>query len=55
VKISDFKNIKLLLAIFVVAVVWGTTFIGIKIAVQTIPPWFVAGMRPFLAGFILFI
>ncbi len=54
-KISDFKNIKLLLAIFVVAVVWGTTFIGIKIAVQTIPPWFVAGMRQFLAGFILFI
>ena len=54
-KISDLKNIKLLAAIFVVAIVWGTTFIGIKIAVETIPPWFVAGIRQFLAGLILFV
>ena len=54
-KITDVKNIKLLLAIFVVAIVWGTTFLGIKIAVETIPPWFVTGSRQILAGFILFL
>ena len=54
-KISELKNLKVYLAIGVVAVVWGTTFLSIKIAVQTIPPWFVAGIRQFLAGLILFL
>lgn len=45
-----FKNPKLILAIFTVAMVWGTTFLGIRIAVETIPPWFVAGIRQFLAA-----
>ena len=49
-----FKDPKLILAIITVALVWGTTFLGIRIAVQTIPPWFVAGIRQFLAGLILF-
>ena len=53
-KISEVNNIKLLIAIFIVAIVWGTTFLGIKIAVETIPPWFVTGLRQMLAGFILF-
>lgn len=53
-KISDGNNIKLLIAIFIVAIVWGTTFLGIKVAVETIPPWFVTGLRQMLAGFILF-
>lgn len=33
--------------------VWGTTFLGIRIAVETIPPWFVAEIRQLLAGAIL--
>lgn len=45
-----FKDPKLLLAILTVAIVWGTTFLGIRIAVETIPPWFVAGIRQFLAA-----
>ena len=53
-KISEVNNIKLLIAIFIVAIVWGTTFLGIKIAVETIPPWFVTGLRQMLAGLILF-
>lgn len=48
-----FKDPKLVLAIITVALVWGTTFLGIRIAVETIPPWFVAGIRQFLAGIIL--
>ena len=50
-----FKDPKLTLAIITVALVWGTTFLGIRIAVETIPPWFVAGIRQFLAGIILLI
>lgn len=48
-----FKDPKLVLAIITVALVWGTTFLGIRIAVETIPPWFVAGIRQLLAGAIL--
>ena len=49
-----FKDPRLVLAIVTVAVFWGTTFLGIRVAVETIPPWFVAGIRQFLAGIILF-
>ncbi|ROI09712.1 permease [Chryseobacterium sp. H3056] len=49
-----FKDPRLVLAIVTVAVFWGTTFLGIRVAVETIPPWFVAGIRQLLAGLILF-
>ena len=49
------KDIRLVLAIITVAIVWGTTFLGIRIAVETIPGWFVAGIRQFLAGIIMLI
>lgn len=49
-----FKDSRLVLAIVTVAIFWGTTFLGIRVAVETIPPWFVAGIRQFLAGIILF-
>lgn len=39
----------------IVAIVWGTTFLGIRIAVETIPGWFVAGIRQFIAGIIMLI
>ncbi|MES2653217.1 MAG: EamA family transporter [Bacteroidota bacterium] len=48
-------NIKLVVALLVVAIVWGTTYLGIRIAVHTIPPWFVAGMRQCIAAFILLV
>jgi len=46
-------NSKTIIAIFVVAIVWGTTFLGIKIGVETVPPWFVAGLRQLLAAIVL--
>ncbi|CAM3403138.1 DMT family transporter [Empedobacter stercoris] len=49
------KDIKLLIAVCIVAIVWGTTFLGIRVAVETIPGWFVAGIRQFLAGIIMLI
>lgn len=47
------KYFKLTLAILTVAVVWGTTFLSIRVAVETIPAWFVAGIRQFLAAVIM--
>jgi len=52
---TTLKDIKLLIAVVLVAIVWGTTFLGIRVAVETIPGWFVAGIRQFLAGIIMLI
>lgn len=49
------KNYKLTLAVFTVAIVWGTTFLAIRVAVETIPAWFVAGIRQFLAAIIMLV
>ena len=51
VKIS--ADLRLIIAVLTIAIVWGTTFLGIKIGVETIPPWFVAGLRQLLAALIL--
>ena len=37
-------------SIFCVAFFWGTTFLGIRIAIETIPPFLVAGIRNLLSG-----
>jgi drug/metabolite transporter (DMT)-like permease len=47
------KNYKLTFAVLTVAIVWGTTFLSIRVAVETIPAWFVAGIRQLLAGIIM--
>ena len=48
-------SVKLSLAIFGVSFFWGTTYLAIRIAVQTIPPVYVVGLRHFMAGIILLI
>lgn len=47
------KDYKLIFAVLTVAIVWGTTFLAISIAVETIPAWFVAGIRQMLAAIIM--
>ncbi|KMQ69557.1 permease [Chryseobacterium sp. FH2] len=49
------KDYKLLFAVLTVAIVWGTTFLAIRVAVETIPAWFVAGIRQFLASLIMLV
>lgn len=49
---TDFKLIG---AMVTVAVVWGTTYLGIRVAVHTIPPWFVTAMRQLIASSILLV
>jgi drug/metabolite transporter (DMT)-like permease len=44
----------LLFSLIVVGVVWGTTYLGIRVAVETIPPWFVTSIRHGIAAFFSF-
>jgi drug/metabolite transporter (DMT)-like permease len=41
-------------AFLIVYVVWGSTYLGIKVAIETIPPLLMAGMRFLIAGAILY-
>jgi len=46
---------RMLLAFFAIYVIWGSTFLAIRIAVLLVPPWLCAGIRFFTAGTILFV
>lgn len=46
-------DLKLFFALFSVALFWGTTFLAIRIGVETIPPLLVTGLRNVIAGIIL--
>jgi drug/metabolite transporter (DMT)-like permease len=47
------KRIRLVLAFSAIYVLWGATFLAIRIAVLQIPPLFTAGSRFFIAGVVL--
>lgn len=36
-----------------VCLIWGTTYFGIRIALETMPPWLMGGLRWLIAGFLL--
>ncbi|HUQ17989.1 MAG TPA: EamA family transporter [Gemmatimonadaceae bacterium] len=45
---------KLVAAFAAIYIIWGSTYLGILLAIQTIPPLLMAGTRFFIAGLILF-
>lgn len=45
---------KLYLALLCVAFFWGTTFLAIRVGVETIPPFILAGIRNLISGSIIF-
>ncbi len=47
------SSLNVWLALGIVYVVWGSTYLAIAIAVQTLPPLFYSGVRFALAGLIL--
>ncbi|MCI0708209.1 MAG: EamA family transporter [Ignavibacteriae bacterium] len=52
---SDQPNrVKLLAAFFAIYFVWGTTYLAIKYAIETIPPFMMMGMRALTAGTALY-
>ena len=46
---------RLVLAFAVIYVVWGSTFLAIRFAVETLPPLVMMGTRQLTAGFLLFV
>ena len=49
------KPIIIAIALLCVYIFWGGTYLGIKIAIETMPPLLMAGTRFFLAGAVLYI
>jgi drug/metabolite transporter (DMT)-like permease len=47
-------DIRMLMAFLAIYVLWGTTFLAIRIAVAELPPLFAAGTRFFVAGILLY-
>src|SRR5271166_1928793 len=47
-------DIRVPLAFFAIYVLWGTSFLAIRIAVEEVPPLFAAGTRFFVAGVLLY-
>lgn len=48
------EQAKLLLAFFFIYFIWGSTYLAIRYAIETIPPFLMAGARFTLAGCVLF-
>lgn len=46
---------KIWIALITLYIVWGSTYFGIKVAIETIPPFFHAGVRFLISGLILVI
>jgi len=51
---SQSYRIRLFLSFFAIYILWGTTFLAIRIAVEELPPLFAAGVRFFTAGILLY-
>jgi drug/metabolite transporter (DMT)-like permease len=47
-------DIRVVLAFFAIYVLWGATFLAIRVAVLEVPPFLTAGLRFFLAGGLLY-
>jgi drug/metabolite transporter (DMT)-like permease len=47
--------LKLVLAFAAIYVIWGTTYLAIRVAVETIPPFSMAGVRFLLSGMVIFV
>jgi drug/metabolite transporter (DMT)-like permease len=49
------RRLHVILAFFAIYVIWGSTYLAIRYAVETIPPLYAAGIRHLIAGSILLI
>lgn len=46
-------DLKLIFALIGVALIWGTTYLGIRVAVKSIPAWYVTAIRQSIASLII--
>src|SRR5437870_8798588 len=49
------KKIRVIIAFVALYLVWGSTYLGIRFAIESIPPFLMAGMRFLLAGLIMYV
>src|SRR6201986_104694 len=54
VKHKSTFDVRVMLAFAAIYVLWGSTYLAIRIAVRLVPPLFAAGARFFLAGTLLY-
>jgi drug/metabolite transporter (DMT)-like permease len=47
------SDLKLIFSLVIVGIVWGTTYLGIRVAVESIPPWFITSIRQGIAALIV--
>jgi drug/metabolite transporter (DMT)-like permease len=52
---NEKPDFKLLGCLMIVAVVWGTTYLGIRVAVETMQPWYITSTRQGLAALIVLV
>lgn len=48
-------SIKIALALGAIYLIWGSTYLGIRLAIETIPPYLMSGFRFVIAGVILYV
>ena len=48
------KKLRIIVAFAALYLIWGSTYLGIRFAIETIPPFLMAGTRFFLAGVIMY-
>ncbi len=48
-------RLQVFLAFFAIYILWGSTYLAIRIVVETVPPLFAAGVRFITAGFVLYL
>ncbi|WP_298120813.1 EamA family transporter [Flavobacterium sp.] len=46
-------DLKLIFSLVIVGLVWGTTYLGIRVAVESIPPWFITSIRQGIAALLV--
>src|SRR5881394_2895833 len=51
---SEPRKIQIIANFAALYLIWGSTYLGILFAIQSIPPFLMAGSRFFLAGLIMF-
>src|SRR5262249_48245962 len=48
------KRITIIVAFAAIYLIWGSTYLGIKFAIQSMPPFIMAGSRFFISGLIMY-
>ena len=52
---ADPKRSRVIIAFAALYLIWGSTFLGIRFAIETIPPFLMAGARFVAAGLIMYV